>query len=311
MYFVDTGSSSWTSGNKAMVTTMLSGLTSSTWWPLLYPYDVGGQTFESTTLTVASTCEATSGATPISCAGADFSACTGAPGWNLTDPLGLYFYLPADGTITCNIGCGGEHCGNGVVMAFQTATGNPSPNGNAPLDGQIYSMSHEIAEYLTDPNGSSGWRCSIGTSDTEIADLCSGGWGGGPWAGNTSGQPYDVTISGNHYALTDLWQPGLVNGCYAQPPDLTRIGTFPSPSCTLGSGYALQTLPTGWCTTPTCSDGQRDGWETDVDCGGACPNYRVSGPLSPPSSGLCASGKHCQYSTDCVSGTCTGGGTCL
>ena len=168
-----------------------------------------------------------------------------------------------------------------------------------------------IAEYLTDPNGSSGWRCSIGTSDTEIADLCSGGWGGGPWAGNTSGQPYDVTISGNHYALTDLWQPGLVNGCYAQPPDLTRIGTFPSPSCTLGSGYALQTLPTGWCTTPTCSDGQRDGWETDVDCGGACPNYRVSGPLSPPSSGLCASGKHCQYSTDCVSGTCTGGGTCL
>ena len=191
MYFVDTGSSSWTSGNKAMVTTMLSGLTSSTWWPLLYPYDVGGQTFESTTLTVASTCEATSGATPISCAGADFSACTGAPGWNLTDPLGLYFYLPADGTITCNIGCGGEHCGNGVVMAFQTATGNPSPNGNAPLDGQIYSMSHEIAEYLMDPNGSSG--CGAQSERATRRSPTSVRAGGGAGRGrNTSGQPCDL-----------------------------------------------------------------------------------------------------------------------
>ncbi len=43
---------------------------------------------------------------------------------------------------------------------------------------------------------------------------------------------------------------------------------------------------------PSCSDGIRDGLETDVDCGGpACPR--------------CALGKYCATNTDCSSGVCT------
>ncbi len=41
----------------------------------------------------------------------------------------------------------------------------------------------------------------------------------------------------------------------------------------------------------TCSNGQKDGQETDVDCGDGCP--------------ACADGKDCLHGTDCQSGVCT------
>jgi len=44
-------------------------------------------------------------------------------------------------------------------------------------------------------------------------------------------------------------------------------------------------------TAPTCSDGQRDGDETDVDCGGSC--------------GVCGDGRVCTAAADCASGACT------
>jgi hypothetical protein len=43
----------------------------------------------------------------------------------------------------------------------------------------------------------------------------------------------------------------------------------------------------------TCSDGIKNGSETDVDCGGSCPR--------------CANGKACIVANDCISGTCSGG----
>ena len=44
---------------------------------------------------------------------------------------------------------------------------------------------------------------------------------------------------------------------------------------------------------PTCSDGVKNGDETDVDCGGSC--------------GDCQPGKACNQAADCDSGVCTGG----
>src|SRR5579871_3669701 len=44
---------------------------------------------------------------------------------------------------------------------------------------------------------------------------------------------------------------------------------------------------------PSCTDGLRDGDETDVDCGGSCPK--------------CALGRHCSIASDCASGHCIGG----
>jgi hypothetical protein len=46
---------------------------------------------------------------------------------------------------------------------------------------------------------------------------------------------------------------------------------------------------------PTCSDGIKNGSESDVDCGGSCPR--------------CANGRTCLSRNDCASGLCSGG-TC-
>ena len=60
--------------------------------------------------------------------------------------------------------------------------------------------------------------------------------------------------------------------------------------CAAGS-----TCVNGACTTAqaTCTDGIKNGTETDVDCGGSCPP--------------CAAGKHCNSNGDCQSGVCSGG----
>jgi predicted alpha/beta superfamily hydrolase/GH25 family lysozyme M1 (1,4-beta-N-acetylmuramidase) len=47
---------------------------------------------------------------------------------------------------------------------------------------------------------------------------------------------------------------------------------------------------------PTCSDGVKNGSETDVDCGGTCPP--------------CGLGRHCNTGSDCASGVC-GGNVCV
>ena len=49
----------------------------------------------------------------------------------------------------------------------------------------------------------------------------------------------------------------------------------------------------GVCQPATCTDGLKNGPESDVDCGGSCP--------------LCAAGKACTGSWECASGICTGG----
>ena len=53
------------------------------------------------------------------------------------------------------------------------------------------------------------------------------------------------------------------------------------------------------CLAPTCSDGVRNGTETDVDCGGSCPP--------------CAATRYCTVDADCAGGDCFGyePGTCV
>src|SRR5207237_1996020 len=49
----------------------------------------------------------------------------------------------------------------------------------------------------------------------------------------------------------------------------------------------------GLCSAASCSDGLKNGNETDVDCGGACPD--------------CGTGKTCGSNGDCQSQVCTSG----
>lgn len=69
------------------------------------------------------------------------------------------------------------------------------------------------------------------------------------------------------------------------------------PRCTAG---AMCTIPedcqtggcvSGRCRAATCTDGVRDGFEGDVDCGAGCPK--------------CANGARCAASPDCQSNSCT------
>ena len=64
------------------------------------------------------------------------------------------------------------------------------------------------------------------------------------------------------------------------------------PEAEAGDDDGAAPAPTS--TTPSCSNGVRDGAETDVDCGGG---------TCPP----CANGRACSISSDCVSLVCSGG----
>ena len=68
--------------------------------------------------------------------------------------------------------------------------------------------------------------------------------------------------------------------------------------CGVGSDCQSGLCTGGVCVAPppTCTDGMKDGKETDVDCGG-------------PSCAPCAAGKMCGLASDCTSAVCTGG-TC-
>ncbi len=65
---------------------------------------------------------------------------------------------------------------------------------------------------------------------------------------------------------------------------MCKVGT----DCTSGACDALVHT----CLGPQCSDGVKDGNETDVDCGGSC--------------GACAVGKGCAVDQDCLSEACDG-----
>ncbi len=67
-------------------------------------------------------------------------------------------------------------------------------------------------------------------------------------------------------------------------------------ACLAGSDCVSATCTFGLCVTPppTCTDGIKNGAETDVDCGG-------------PTCGKCALTKMCLAGSDCVSATCSGG----
>ena len=73
-------------------------------------------------------------------------------------------------------------------------------------------------------------------------------------------------------------------------------GALPVPDHSLPDGGVAPSVspPPGFCVqrASTCTDGTKDGSETDVDCGGggACPR--------------CAVGKSCQMGSDCTNGIC-------
>jgi len=101
---------------------------------------------------------------------------------------------------------------------------------------------------------------------------------------------------------------GIAGACQACCPVLIEYAKNPCSAPALEANkdifIAIQTnckainytlVPNYLCVP--CQDGMKNGNETDVDCGGACPTK-------------CAAGLHCATKADCNGGECSRGGLC-
>jgi hypothetical protein len=72
--------------------------------------------------------------------------------------------------------------------------------------------------------------------------------------------------------------------------------------CAIGGDCQSKVCAGDICQVPTCTDGEQNGEETDVDCGG---------PLCDGTGHTCAPGQKCQIPQDCMSMVCGNNKTCL
>lgn len=232
-------------------------------------------------------------------------------------PGALYWYLVV-GEDTCGLGSAGSATAGPRVV-------NPSGFceswcSNAVLDGDETDM---------DCGGScgpcvNGKSCSVSDDCLSrrcignqcLPALCSDGIGNGGETGVDCGGPCAPCPNTQGCCTGTDCQSATCSGdiCGASPcangalnPPETDIdcggGTCPACApgrhCLVGSDCtSLVCSPaTHICQTPTCTDGIKNGAETDVDCGGgACPT--------------CSIAKHCAAGGDCQSFNCADGVCC-
>ena len=80
--------------------------------------------------------------------------------------------------------------------------------------------------------------------------------------------------------------------CGGSCPDACKVGKGCGDAADCEPNVLCEGTGAKVCTTPpSCTDGSKNGDETDVDCGGSCPN-------------ACIDGKGCKAGADCKSGLC-------
>ncbi len=94
------------------------------------------------------------------------------------------------------------------LVEFTPSPGS-DPQGNPEAETAIDTAAHELAEAITDPDGS-GWMDPNGF---EVGDKCeSGPQQGTPLGFAANGSPYNQLIGGNQYLLQGMWS-NLDSGC--------------------------------------------------------------------------------------------------
>jgi hypothetical protein len=99
------------------------------------------------------------------------------------------------------------------------------PEGNPEAESAINTAAHEVAEAITDPEGT-GWMDPNGF---EIGDKCETGPQQGPALGYAAdGSPYNQLLNGHPYLIQELWSDargGCVTASAAsgQAPELARV----------------------------------------------------------------------------------------
>ena len=306
----------WAAADQNYMRNILTGLMGSPYGSVVVPYYDAGLP----TLTIAGECTKVDDGNGMTCAQNRFVGC-GFP----TDPQGVYVFLSAGNQgLGGNLGChaaGVAISGSGqprtVVAAVRGgSTHNPTPYGDYKIAGQASTLVHELVETITDsdPYGavvitSTGWTCNQRTN--ELEDMCESAYGGqwlGLWDGSAA-SAYNLVIDGSAYAVQPNWVKGPYNQCLNSIPTpvTDRFAHCNTPAdCPTLSGGFVQGCVANSCNLPTCFDGQKDGDESDIDCGGECTNQNVyEGGFVPALP--CGTGKACRFNADCASNNCSGG----
>lgn len=333
IWYDNPASTFWSTANKNIVRGWINGLATSPWFSMQQLYGTSAGAIP-TGISLAAECvdPQTEGETSFSCVGADIG--TNVINGQVTpngcalanDTQGLYMIWPAP-NVTTGIGAGchgvvvngghnlvtmiGEQGGAGACNFGQVGGQVLMPNGVPGVDCLLYTMSHEMGEAIPDPNPLTGWTCFNG-STRELADICTGVSGklNGYSLTNPGGQPYSWSFvfggTTYYYGNQPIYQTGPANSCAEQNvPTIAFVQNCrTSLDCVVST-----TLNRGWgnfcsgyhCVSPTCTDGAKDGDESDTDCGGSC----MSDQATP--NALCGSGKLCRSPADCFSGICTSG----
>jgi len=142
--------------------------------------------------------------------------------------------------------------------------------------------------------GSNGAACTTGTGcqsgvcTSGACTTCAGGQTACNGACTSTG-----TDSNNCGACGNVCKPGVFT-CVAGACAACTSGCSVGVACTTNANCASNAcdLATNTCVASQCSDQQKDGKETDIDCGGGtCP--------------ACSVGQNCRVATDCASNACS------
>ncbi|MBV8761597.1 MAG: proprotein convertase P-domain-containing protein [Deltaproteobacteria bacterium] len=164
--------------------------------------------------------------------------------------------------------CEEPACTAGHCMTNPVAANTPTPSGQTPGDCKLVVCDGAGATMTINDND------PLDDHNDCTADMCSAG----------SNAPMNVAAG----------TPCTTNGgtvCGSGTKVGTCVGCLSNAQCT-GNAVCDTRNDNDTCVSPSCTDMQKDGNETGVDCGGSC---------SP-----CGNGGGCTIGGDCTSGYCTG-----
>lgn len=219
-----------------------------------------------------------------------------------------------NGTVcTGNADCQSGYC-NGTSCATPSCTDNlrngdetdVDCGGSCPLDcvnGRSCRAGNDCQSGYCNPNlVCSTISCTDTFQNGTETDVDCGGGGCPPCQVNQNCNAAGDCQSGLCNASRVCTAPGCTNGLRDGAETDVDCGGAACPDCVNGRGCGADSdcestycnQNTRLCAAPTCSDGVRNGTETDTDCGSTCPND-------------CQNGQGCNASNDCQSGYCNAG----